>query len=102
MKDFQEKITFEIDEHRLGIFVAAFGAAASQRLLRGPNINIPRPLFRRAQVFYRENQLARQAREIRLSDFLETDRPGSTLHDDASAPQPRCLRHKPELKRMKS
>src|SRR5213079_1758901 len=102
MKDFQEKITFEIDEHRLGIFVAAFGAAASQRLLRRPNINISRPIFRRAQAFYRENQFARQAREIPFSDFIDTDRPGSTLHDDAPASQTRCLRYKPEVKRMKS
>ena len=39
MKDFQEKITLEIDENGFGVFIAAFGATAPQCLFRRTNIN---------------------------------------------------------------
>src|SRR5882762_10172842 len=63
MKNFQEKITFEIDENRFGIFVAAFRAAAPQCLFGGANINKAGPIFGGAQSFNGENQFWRKAGE---------------------------------------
>jgi len=50
MKDLEEKIAFEIDEDRLGVLVAAFGAAAAQRLFGRPNVNVSRQVPARAEA----------------------------------------------------
>src|SRR4026208_7691 len=60
MKNFQEKITFEIDENRFGIFVAAFRPAAPQCLFGRANINKAGPIFGGAQSFNGENQFWRK------------------------------------------
>jgi len=39
MKDFQEQVTLEIDEHGFGVFISAFGATATQGLFRRANVN---------------------------------------------------------------
>src|SRR3979411_1945635 len=40
VEDFEEKVALEIDEDRLGIFVAAFGAAAAEGLFARPNVDV--------------------------------------------------------------
>src|SRR5438094_10188807 len=101
MKNFQEKITFEIDKNRFGIFIAAFRAAAPQCLFGWANINKAGPIFGGAQSFNSENQFAGKAGEIPTAHFLTGDSPAAALDNDAPATEPRCLRRQPELERMK-
>src|SRR5207237_3137458 len=92
MKKFQEKITFEIDKNRFGIFVAAFRAAATQSLFGRANINKAGPIFGGAQSFNGENQFWRNAGEIPTAHFLTGDGPAAALDNNAPATKPRCLR----------
>src|SRR6476646_1528669 len=101
MKNFQEKITFEIDKNRFGIFVAAFRAAAPQCLFGRANINKAGPIFGGAQSFNGENQFWRKAGEIPTAHFLTGDGPAAALDNDTPATEPRCLRRQPELEWMK-
>ena len=101
MKNFQKKITLEIDENRFGIFVAAFRATAPQRLFRRANVNKAGPIFGGAQSFSGENQFMRKAGEISTAHFLIGDSPAAALDNDAPATQSRCMRRQPELERMK-
>src|ERR1700704_5563525 len=101
MKNFQKKITFQINENRFGIFVAAFRAAAPQCLFGRANINKAGPIFGGAQSFKGENQFWRKAGEIPTAHFLTRDGPAAALDNDAPATEPRCLRCQPELERMK-
>src|SRR5437660_12611584 len=101
MKNFQEKITFEIDKNRFGIVVAAFRAAAAQCLFGRANINKAGPIFGGAQSFNGENQFSRKAGEIPTAHVLTGDSPATALDNDAPATEPRCLRRQPELERMK-
>ena len=72
MENFQEKITLEIDEDRLGVFVATFRAAAPQRLFARANVDIARPVLFRAQAFDGQNQIARNAGVIARRPVLRT------------------------------
>src|SRR5207253_3204271 len=102
MKNFEKKITLQINKHRLGIFVAAFRATASQCLFGRANVNKAGPIFGGAQSLDGENQFWRKAGEISTAHFLTRNRPGATLDNDASATQSRCMRRQSELERMKS
>src|SRR2546423_7646484 len=97
MKNFQKKITLEINENRFGIFVAAFRAAALQCLFGRANINKAGPIFGGAQSFNGEDQFAGKAGEIPTSHFLSGDSPATALDNDAPATKPRCLQRQPEL-----
>src|SRR5947207_15220659 len=66
MKNFEKKVTLEIDKHRLGIFVATFRAPASQCLFARTNVHQARPIFGGAQSFDGENQFTRKAGEISI------------------------------------
>src|SRR5438132_4135463 len=101
MKNFERKITLEIDENGFGIFVAAFRATASQRLFSRANVNKAGPIFGGAQSFDGENQFTRKAGEIATAHFLTGDRPAAALDNDAPATESRCMRRQPELERMK-
>src|ERR1700730_13234192 len=101
MKNFEKKVTLEINEHRLGIFVAAFRATASQRLFGRANVNKAGPILGSAQSFNGENQIPRKAIKIHTPHFLSRNRPASTLDNHAPATQSRCMRRQPELERVK-
>ena len=51
MEDFEEQIILEIDKHGFGVFISAFGAAATQRLFCRANVNETRQISRSAQPF---------------------------------------------------
>src|SRR4030095_10853900 len=91
MKDFQEKVTLEIDEHGFGVFISAFGATAPQCLFRRTNVNETRQIFSSAQTFDRQDEIARKPGEVSSAHFLDQDRPGPTLDNDAAASQSRCV-----------
>src|SRR5207253_11242583 len=82
MKNFQKKITLEIDENRFGIFVAAFRATAPQCLFRRANVNKAGPIFGGAQSFSGENQFMRKAGEICTAYFLFGDCAAAALDND--------------------
>src|SRR6266516_6679164 len=79
MKNFEKKITLEIDENGFGIFVAAFRTTASQRLFSWANVTTAGPIFGGAQSFDGENQFMRKAGEISTAHFLAGDSPAAAL-----------------------
>src|ERR1700730_1635796 len=102
MEDFEKKVALKIDKDRLGVFVAAFGAAAPECLLRRTDVNETREIFLRAQALNRQNEIARNTGEIAFSDLIQRYRPGPALDDYFSATQSRHVRRHPELKWVKT
>src|SRR5438046_6579921 len=66
MKNFEKKITLEVDENRFGIFVATFRATPSQRLFGRTDVNKAGPIFAGAQPFDGENQVKRKHGKISI------------------------------------
>ena len=58
MKDFQKKVTLEIDEHGFGVFISAFRTTPPQCLFRGTDVNETRQIFGGTQSFNSENKVA--------------------------------------------
>src|SRR5689334_4041861 len=101
MEDFQEHVILEIDEHGFGVFISAFDATATQSLFCRTNVNETRHIFRSAQPFGGEDEIAGKAGEVSRAHFRSRDYPGSTLDNDTAASQSRCVRDEPKLERMK-
>ena len=102
MEDLEREVALEIDVDRLRIFVAAFRAAAAERLLRRANVDVSRPSFRGAELLDAENEIARDAGVIAGRKFVDADGPRLPLHDDLAATQTRHVRRAAEVERMKA
>jgi hypothetical protein len=100
VKNFEKEIALEIDEDRLGILVAAFGAAAAESLFARSNVDVARPAFRGAQALHRGDEISRDAGVISCRQLLQTHRPRTPLHDHFPATETRRLRGASEQKRM--
>ena len=102
MEDFEKKVTLEIDKDRLGVFVAAFGAAAPECLLGRTNVNEARPIFLRAQSLNREYEVSRNAGVTTGAQLFVRDCPGAALDNHFAATQARHVRRHSKLKRVKA
>src|SRR5437764_3997562 len=102
MKNLEEKITFEVDEDRFGVFVTTFRTAAAKCFFAGANINVARPLFFCAETLDGDDQITRYAGVISRSQLFEPNHPRATLNNHAPTTQPQHIGHTAKMKRVKA